>query len=365
MLPFFTDLYANPSSPHPSGAWAKEAVEKARAQVASLIGAYPAEIVFTSGATESNNLAISGVARAFRDRTPRRGLVSTRLEHKAVLEPVQRLGGEGFNVHYLPVHPTGRVVLEKAEDLITDDTLLVSVQAANNEIGTLQPVAELAVLARERGALFHCDAAQAVGKIPVDVDALDVDLLSLSAHKLYGPKGVGALYVRGGVRGLPLSPLWVGGGQEGGLRSGTLNVPGIVGLGAACALCEDGLPGEGERLTALRDGFEAALIKKVPGLQRNGDLQHRLPHSSSLTFPDADAETLILNLPELVLSTGSACTAGALAPSYVLEAVGLSREAAYRTLRVGLGRETTGAELNRAALLIGEALEAIIEKPRP
>ena len=360
MLPFFTELHANPSSPHSAGVRAKAAVEHAREQVASLIGAYPAEIVFTSGATESDNLAILGVAQALGSRTGRRRLVTTRLEHKAVLEPFGRLEQEGFDVQYLPVHASGRVMLEAAAEMITEETLLVSVQAANNEIGTIQPLAELAALAREQGTIFHCDAAQAVGKIPLDVDALDIDLLSLSAHKLYGPKGVGALYIRGGVRSLPLSPLWVGGGQEQGLRSGTLNVPGIVGLGAACALCKEELLGESTRLAGLRDGFEAALIERIPGLQRNGDLDNRLPFNSSLTFPKVDAETLLVNVPELVLSTGSACTSGALEPSYVLGAIGLSREAAYRTLRVGIGRSTTQSELDATVQLFVKAFESLV-----
>ena len=361
MLPFFTELHANPSSAHPAGVRAKAAVEHAREQVASLIGAYPAEIVFTSGATESDNLAILGVAQALGSRTGRWRLITTRLEHKAVLEPFRRLEQEGFDVQYLPVHASGRVMLEAAAETITEETLLVSVQAANNEIGTIQPIAELAALARERGAIFHCDAAQAVGKIPLDVDALDVDLLSLSAHKLYGPKGVGALYIRGGVRSLPLSPLWVGGGQEHGLRSGTLNVPGIVGLGAACALCEEEMLEESLHLTGLRDGLEAALMERIPGLRRNGDLNNRLPFSSSLTFPEVDAETLLVNVPELVLSTGSACTSGALEPSYVLEAIGLSREAAYRTLRVGLGRSTNQTELDTAVQILLRAYESLVQ----
>lgn len=353
MLPYFSELHANPSSSHPSSQRVREAVERAREQVASLIGAYPAEIIFTSGATESNNLAILGATRALKTRTERR-LVSTRLEHKAVLEPLQHLEGAGFSVQYLPVLASGRVDLGAAAPLIGEQTLLVSVQAANNEIGTVQPIPEIAALAREEGAIFHCDAAQAVGKIPIDVDALDIDLLSLSAHKLYGPKGVGALYVRGGVRGMPLSPLWVGGGQEGGLRSGTLNVPGIVGLGEACALCERELAEEEERVSRLRDDFERRLLALIPGLERNGDLTNRLPHNSSLTFPSVDAEALIVTLPELALSTGSACASGALEPSYVLQAVGLSREAAYRTLRIGLGRSTTRDELDTAAqFLIG------------
>ena len=359
MLPFFTEVHANPSSAHPAGVRAKTAVERVREQVASLVGAYPAEIIFTSGATESDNMAILGVVRALGNRTGRRRLVTTRLEHKAVLEPFRLLEQEGFDVQYLPVHASGRVMLEAAAEMITEETLLVSVQAANNEIGTIQPVGELAALAREQGAIFHCDAAQAVGKIPLDVDELDVDLLSLSAHKLYGPKGVGALYIRGGVRSLPLSPLWVGGGQEQGLRSGTLNVPGIVGLGAACALCEGELLEESSRLAGLRDGFETALIEHIPGLQRNGDLDNRLPFNSSLTFPKVDAETLLVNVPELVLSTGSACTSGALEPSYVLEAIGLSREAAYRTLRVGLGRSTNQAELDTALQLLLKAYASL------
>ena len=359
MLPFFTKLHANPSSTHPSGQRAREAVEEARAQVASLIGAHPAEIVFTSGATESNNLAILGTAEALENRTERRQLVTTRLEHKAVLEPLQRLERKGFNVQYLPVLPSGRVELEAATQMIDGHTLLVSVQVANNEIGTIQPVAELTTFAREQGTIFHCDAAQAVGKIPIDVDALDVDLLSLSAHKLYGPKGVGALYIRGGARGLPLAPLWVGGGQEHGLRSGTLNVPGIVGLGKACALCEDGLAEEQRRLEVLRDAFEHELLRLVPNVRRNGDLDHRLPHNSSLTFPTVDAEALLINVPDLVLSTGSACTSGALEPSYVLQAVGLSREDAYRTLRVGIGRFTTKDELEIAVQLLQGALESL------
>ena len=355
MMPFFSAVYANPSSSHPAGQRAKTAVGRAREQVASLIGAYPAEIIFTSGATESNNLAILGTVRALKDKTERRRLVTTRLEHKAVLEPLQLLEKEGFELVYLPIEDTGRVRLREAAQLISEDTLLVSVQTANNEIGTIQPLVELAALVREVGAIFHTDAAQAIGKIPIDVDELDVDMLSLSAHKLYGPKGVGALYIRGGVKGLPLSPLWVGGGQESGIRSGTLNVPGIVGLGEACELCESLMLEEAMRLTEVRDGFEAGLLERIPDLKLNGDLSNRLPHNSSLTFPAVDAEALIINVPELVLSTGSACTSGALEPSYVLQAIGLSREAGYRTLRVGIGRSTTQEQIALSADQIARA----------
>jgi cysteine desulfurase len=320
--------------------------------VASLIGAYPAEIIFTSGATESNNMAILGITRALKAQTERRQLVTTPLEHKAVLEPLQQLGQDGFSVQYLPVLSSGRVELETAAHMVSEQTLLVSVQAANNEIGTIQPITELAALAREHGAFFYCDATQAVGKIPIDVDVLDVDLLSLSAHKFYGPKGVGALYIRGGVQGMPLSPLWIGGGQEHGLRSGTLNVPGIVGLGEACALCGWALTEEQQRIRALCDEFEQALLRLIPDLQRNGDLENRLPHNSSLTFPGIDAEALIANVPDLVLSPGSACTSGALEPSYVLQlqAIGLSRDAAYGTVRIGIGRFTCSPALNFLAV---------------
>ena len=257
-----------------------------------------------------------------------------------MLEPCQELAKQGYELVYLPVDKQGRVELEAAETLITENTLFVSVQAASNEIGTTQPISQLAELTHARGALFHTDAAQAVGKVSVDVNAWDIDLLSISAHKLYGPKGVGALYIRGGPRGLPIKPLWLGGGQEAGIRSGTVNVPGVVGLGKACELCESFLPQEQVRVAALRDSFEQQIVAAVQRVRFNGDLENRLPNNSSFTFPGVDAEALILNTPELALSTGSACTSGALEPSHVLTAIGLSREAAYSTVRVGLGRFT-------------------------
>lgn len=353
MLPFFTTNFGNPSSPHEAGRVAADAVQNAREEVAALLGARSSEVVFTSGATESNNLALLGLARAFGDK--RRRIVTTPIEHKAVLEPCRWLQKQGFELVVLPVDRAGTVDLNAAARAITDDTLFVSIQAANHEIGTIQPVREVAQLAHERGAFVHCDAAQAVGKIPLDVRDWDVDLLSLSAHKMYGPKGVGALYVRGGKHS-GLSPLVFGGGQESALRPGTLNVPGIVALGQACLLCREEMSGEAARLSELRDEFEAALMGAVPTLRRNGNLDNRLPNNSSLTFPSVEAEALLANLPDLALSTGSACTSGALEPSQVLEAIGLSRDEAYSTIRVGLGRFSDASDIRLAVSAVTQAI---------
>jgi len=353
MLPYFTEAYGNPSSGvHAVGREALEAVERGRERVASLIGAQRSEIIFTSGATESNNLAIAGVAKA---ASKRRRIVTTAIEHKSVLVPVRELIKQGFDVVVLPVDRDGRVSIAAAREAISDETLLVSVQAASNEIGTIQNVSGVAQLAHDHGALMHTDAAQAVGKIPVDVDEWCVDFLSISAHKLYGPKGVGALFVRDGVRHQPIAPLVYGGGQEWELRPGTLNVPSIVGLGMACMMCEQSLSEECSRVAALRDQFEQSLLDSIPGLQRNGALDHRLPNNSSLTFPGLDAEALITNLPGLAISTGSACTSGAPEPSHVLVALGLSRDEAYSTLRLGIGRFTTNEEVKLATNAIVSA----------
>ena len=346
MLPFFTAQFGNASSPHASGRVAADAVETARAQVAQLVGARAREIVFTSGATESNNLALLGLARAWGDK--RRRIVTTAVEHKAVLETCRELEKQGFELIIVPVDRLGTVDLEAAREAINEQTLLVSIQAANHEIGTIQPVREIAALAHQRGAFVHCDAAQAAGKIALDAREWDVDLLSLSAHKMYGPKGVGALWVRGGKRA-GLSPLFWGGDQENGLRPGTLNVPGIVGLGEACQLCHQEMNQEASRLSNLRDSFEATLCQAMPELKRNGNLSRRLPHNSSLTFTGMEAEALLANLPNLALSTGSACTSGALEPSPVLSAIGLTRDEGYATVRVGLGRFTTQQEMETAA----------------
>ena len=349
MLPYFGTAFGNASSTtHELGKQAARAVATAREQTAGIINALPGEVVFTSGATESNNLAVLGLARGVAGRTPRRKIVTTALEHKAILDPCKHLAAQGYDVVYLPVQSGGQVDLGAAEALIDDVALLVTVHAANNEIGTLQPIGELAAIAHKHGAVFHTDASQAVGKIPIDVVALDIDLLSLSGHKLYGPKGAGALYIRGGPNALPLKPLMLGGGQEHGLHPGTLNVPGIVGLGKACELSQHAMKSEAERVVALRDRLEGELAAAIPDLCRNGDLWNRLPHNSSLTFPGIDAEALIVNAPELALSTGSACTSGAIEPSHVLQAIGLSREDGFSTIRVGLGRFTTDQDISAA-----------------
>lgn len=356
MYPYFGEAFANPASTeHAAGRLAAEAVDTSRAQVAELIGGRSGEIVFTSGATESNNLAIFGLARA--SGSDRSRIVTTAVEHKAVLGPCEELSRQGMDVVVLPVDSEGRVNVDAAEETIDESTLLVSIQAANNEIGTIQPVAEVARLAHERGALVHCDAAQAVGKI--DVEELGVDLMSVSAHKLYGPKGVGALYVRGGPFSMPLWPLTLGGGQERQLRAGTLNVPGIVGFGKACELCLRSISDESKRVSALRDHLESEILGRVEGAWRNGPLEGRLPGSSSLTFPRIDAEALLVNVPNLAISTGSACITGAPEPSHVLLAIGLSRANAYSTIRIGVGRFNNEEEIAQATDDIHRAWERL------
>ena len=367
MLPYFSQWYGNPANGlHRQGRMAAKAVDEAREQVAALIGAHPQEIIFTSGATESNNLAILGLAHSAYGNQRRR-IVTTAVEHKAILLPCEQLRTEGFEVISLPVDGNGRVSLPAAKEAIVDGTLLVSVQAANNEIGTIQPVREIAQLAHAHGALVHCDAAQAVGKIQVDVSTASwqVDLLSASAHKLYGPKGVGALYVHGGIRAVPLEPLQYGGGQERGLRSGTTNVPAIVGFGEACRIAAQEIAHEAPRIAGLRDQLESALAAAIPGLRINAYSAKRLPNTSSLVFPGVDADVLLLNLPDVMLGTGSACSSGAIEPSHVLQAIGLSRQAAYATVRSSLGRFTNGQEIRKAGELIADAWRAIAENDRP
>lgn len=359
MLPYFSELYGNPATGlHQQGRRAAQAVEIARERVAALIGSQSKEVIFTSGASESNNLAILGVARHCGPSTRSR-IVTSAVEHKAVLLPCQHLEQLGFEVVVLPVDGLGRVSLESAADVIDDNTLLVSIQAANNEIGTIQPIQKLAPLARQAGALLHCDAAQAAGKIAVDVDDWGVDLLSISAHKFYGPKGVGALYVRDGPGVLPLEPLTFGGGQERDLRPGTLNVPGIVGLGEACRIAVDELPADTQRIGPLRDRLEAYLQSQIKGLLVNGDVLNRLPNTSSLVFPGVEADALLLNLPDVMLGVGSACHYGAPEPSHVLQAIGLGRQAAYSTVRVSLGRFTTAEDIDRAGHAIVDAYHSL------
>ncbi len=349
MLPWFTERFGNPhSAEHGMGQDAAAAVEEARAHVAALIGAEPREVVLTSGATEANNIAIKGAARfALRQGDPRRRVVTVATEHKCVLESVADLADEGLEPLVLPVRPDGLLDADDLHAALAVPTLLVSVMSVNNETGVIQDIAALAAMARAAGALFHTDAAQAVGKVPLDVHAQGIDLLSLSGHKLYGPKGVGALYVRRRPR-VRLQPLFSGGGQERGLRSGTLPTPLVVGLGEACRLAAQEMGADAERLATLRDRLLAGLRRGLPGLSVNGSWDHRIPGNLNLTFP-VPTLSVLRATPELCASTGSACSSTEVEPSYVLRAMGLSDAAAARTLRLGLGRFTSAAEVDYAA----------------
>lgn len=345
MLPYFTEKYGNPSSTnHVFGQQASEAVKLAREQVAALIGAAPTSIIFTSGATESNNLALKGVLAA--SPASRRHLITVATEHKAVLDPCARLQRDGCEVTILPVDAFGRVDPAAVAAAIRPETILVSVMLANNEIGTIQPLREIAAICHERGVLVHSDAAQAVGKIPVDVEDLDVDLLSLSAHKIYGPKGVGALFVRKRTPRIKLLPLLEGGGQENRLRAGTLPTPLIVGLGAACALAQAELPTEAPRTAALRDRLEAGLRERVPGLLVNGHPTQRLPGNLNVSIPFVQGEALLLALKDVAVSSGSACTTQTAEPSHVLRAIGRDEELAFASLRFGIGRFNNEEEID-------------------
>ena len=360
MLPYFTEEFGNPSSEsHVYGKNAMAAIDAARADVAALIGADPREIVFTSGATEANNLALKGAAHFAREhkqagREPRDRIVILTTEHKCVLESAASLGREGFDVISVPVGPDGLVSLARLADALGESALLVSVMAAHNEIGVVQPLAEIGALCRTRGVLFHTDAAQAFGKIPLDVDAMQIDLLSISGHKIYGPKGVGALYVRRRPR-VRLLPLIDGGGPERGLRSGTLPTPLCVGLGRAAALAVAEMGAEAERLRALRDRLQTSLMRRIPGLRINGDTGHRLPGNLNMSFPGLTAPELIEACPSIAISTGSACTSATVEPSYVLRALGLSDDLANASIRLGLGRFTTAAEVDFAADALADA----------
>jgi cysteine desulfurase len=350
MLPFFTEQYGNPHSvEHILGTTAETAVEDARAQVAAILGADTREIVFTSGATESNNIAIKGAARhALRMGDGRRRIITAATEHKCVLESMADLAEEGFEPVILPVLPDGRLDPDLLRSALSVPTLLVSVMAVNNEIGVVQDIAGLAAITKESGALFHSDLAQAVGKIALDLTRWRIDLASVSGHKLYGPKGVGALFVRRRPR-VRLAPLFSGGGQERGLRSGTLPAPLIVGLGEACRLASQEMAGETARIAALRDRLLGRLRTMIPGVAVNGSMESRIAGNLNLTFPQATAADIVAAVPDLCVSTGSACSSAAIEPSYVLRALGLSDDAAARTLRIGIGRFTSTADIDYAA----------------
>ena len=366
MLPWFTEQFGNPhSAEHAMGRQAADAVEAARAEVAGLIGAEPREIVLTSGATESNNIAIKGAARHARASGDARGRVITvATEHKCVLESVAALADEGFEPVFLPVRRDGLLDLDVLSDALRTPTLLVSAMAANNEIGVIQDLAAIAATARTAGALFHTDAAQAVGKIAVDVRALGIDLLSISGHKLYGPKGVGALYVRRRPR-VRLAPLFSGGGQERGLRSGTLPAPLVVGLGLACRIAGEAMEEDAARIAGLRDLMLARLRAGIPGLVLNGDPTARLAGNLNLTFPGATATDLMAAVPDICVSTGSACSSAAVEPSYVLRVIGLTPDEAARTLRIGIGRFTSRAEIEAAADAIADAHGSLAASTNP
>jgi len=355
MLPYFSEQFGNAASRNHSFGWAAdEAVKTARRRTASLLGASPDEIVFTSGATESDNLAIKGVAEAYRGKGNH--IITATTEHKAVLDSCHHLEQSGLRVTYLPVQADGLIDLAALERALDDQAILVTIMAANNETGTLQPIAEIGKLCRERGVIFHTDAAQAAGKIPLNVDEHNIDLLSISAHKLYGPKGVGLLYVRRGVR---LSPIIDGGGHERGMRSGTLNVPGIVGLGKACEMCQQEMPQESARTTVLRDRLRDKLLASLDRVAINGSSERRLPGNLNVSFAGIEGEELLTALDGIAVSSGAACTSAHIEPSYVLKAIGLTDELAQASLRFGIGRFNTEAEIDYVADRVTEAVRQL------
>lgn len=346
MTPYMTERFGNPHSRNHAHGWeAEQGVEEARTQLAQLIGADPKEIIFTSGATESNNIAIKGVGGFYKDR--KNHIITCVTEHKCVLESCRHISQEGMDVTYLPVQSNGLIDLNQLKDAITDQTCLVSIMAVHNEIGVIQPVKEIGALCREKGVFFHSDCAQAVGKIPLDVQEMNIDLMSISAHKLYGPKGVGALYVRRRPR-VRIKPLMSGGGQERGMRSGTLATPLCVGLGEACRIASEEMAQENERLHHLRSMFLQGLRKSLEDIYVNGDLEQRIPGNINVSFAYVEGESLMMGINDLSLSSGSACTSASLEPSYVLRALGVEEELAHTSLRVGFGRFTTEDEVTYA-----------------
>lgn len=352
MLPYFTEKYGNAASRNHSFGWESEAgVDKAREQAAALIGANPKEIIWTSGATEANNLAIKGAAAMY-EKAPRtseggRGHIITQLiEHKAVLDPVKRLMREGFDATFLQPPPDGIIRAEQVAQAMRDDTILVSIMWANNEIGTINEVPEIGALCHEKGVVFHTDATQWVGKMPTNVETDNIDLLSWSAHKIYGPKGVGALYVRRRKPRIRLVAQQDGGGHERGFRSGTLNVPGIVGMGKACELCMNEMDQDRERLLALRKHLEESIVAQLDVVQINGHATRRLPNTSNISFGFVEGESLMMGIKEIAVSSGSACTSASLEPSYVLKNLGVGDDLAHSSLRFGLGRITTKEQID-------------------
>ncbi|MBZ5579058.1 MAG: IscS subfamily cysteine desulfurase [Acidobacteriia bacterium] len=360
MLPYFGPRFGNAASrTHRFGWEAEKAVEHARRQVAALLGAEAREIVFTSGATESNNLALKGAAEALQGRGAH--IVTLATEHRAVLDPLRHLERQGVRATVLPPRSDGRVDLDQIRDALQPDTALVSVMLANNEIGVVQPVHEIGALCRERGILFHCDAAQALGRLPIHVRDQNIDLMSLSAHKMYGPKGMGALYIRRQAPRVALTAQMDGGGHESGYRSGTLNVPAIVGFGAACEISAAEMQDEAERVGSLRDRLQSRLFSELDGVSVNGSQEYRLPGNLNVRFASVEAASLLLALPDLALSTGSACSSATAGPSHVLQALGLTAAEARSSVRFGLGRFNTEEEVDFAAARVVQAVRQLRE----
>src|SRR6266699_2622652 len=348
MMPFLTNQFGNAASRNHKFGWeAEEAVEEGRKQVAALIGADPREIVFTSGATESDNLAVKGAAWMYREKGDH--IITCVTEHKAILDTCKHLEKEGFRITFLPVDGKGMVDLDDLRKAITAKTILVSIMTANNEVGVIQEFKQIGQIARERGVLFHTDAVQAAGKIPFNVNEMNVDLASLSAHKIYGPKGAGALYVRRRNPRVLLAPIIDGGGHERGMRSGTLNVPGIVGVGKAAELCKQEMATESTRLRQLRDYLNDKLHKQLDELYINGSMEHRLPHNLNISFAYVEGESLLMGINDVAVSSGSACTSASLEPSYVLKALGAGDDLAHSSIRFGLGRWSTDEEVDYVA----------------
>jgi cysteine desulfurase len=353
MLPYFTEHFGNAASRNHMFGWeAEAAVDKGRKQIADLIGATAKEIIFTSGATESNNLAIKGVAEMYANKGNH--IITQATEHKAILDTCKKLEKHGARVTYLAVKEDGLIDLGQLRDAITDKTILVSIMYANNEIGVLQPIAEIGKICKEKGVLFHTDAVQACGKVPVNVIADNIDLLSMSAHKMYGPKGMGALYVRRKSPRVQLTAQIDGGGHERGMRSGTLNVTGIVGMGEACAICQAEMAGEATRLMALRDRLKDKLVSEldeiyINGAYTNGSMEHRLPNNLNVSFAYVEGESLLMGINEIAVSSGSACTSATLEPSYVLKALGVGDEIAHSSIRFGIGRFNTIEDIDYVA----------------
>ncbi len=360
MLPFFTGVYGNAASRTHSYGWAaEEAVEGARVEIARTINADAKEITFTSGATESDNLALKGVAEFHRSKGNH--IITVCTEHKAILDSAKHLERNGFEVTYLPVDTTGLISLDELARAITDKTILVSVMFANNETGAIQPIAEIGRLCHDRKVLFHTDAVQAFGKVPVDVQEMNIDLMSISSHKIYGPKGVGALYVRRRRPRVRISPQIHGGGHERGNRSGTLNVPGIVGFGAAARIARDSMASESARILGLREHMRQRFVDEVPHVKHNGSLEHGLPGTLNMSFEYIEGESLLMGLKDIAVSSGSACTSASLEPSYVLRAMGLDDELAHSSLRITIGRFTTREELDYVADRIKEVVARLRE----